>query len=101
MPDSLTPTQRDDFEQALRSVVPPALMTLGVLSLLRTSRYLSLAVVGMWLYTVAKDSDTGRRQRGRYRSAKQAGEARMDEALADSFPSSDPPSSSGMTAGAP
>ena len=80
----------DDFQK----IVPPLLMALGAISLLRSSRTLSLAIIGTWLYGVACKSDGDRDTR------RTAGES-IDEELDDSFPASDPPSFSGSTAGAP
>lgn len=84
------PNVVDDFQK----IVPPLLMALGALSLLRSSRTLSFAIIGTWLYGVASRSDDNRDTR------RTAGES-VDEELEDSFPASDPPSFSGSTAGAP
>ncbi len=80
----------DDFQK----IVPPLLMGLGALTLLRSSRTLSLAVIGTWLYGVACKSDGNR-------DAKRIAGESIDEEMEDSFPASDPPSFSGSTAGAP
>jgi hypothetical protein len=81
-----------------QEIVPPVLMALGAVSLLRTSRFLSLALLGGWVYSEMQKSDAARQIRARAASLASAG---IDEEIDDSFPASDPPSFSGMTAGAP
>jgi hypothetical protein len=89
-PTAEKPTAVDDFQK----IVPPLLMALGALSLLRSSRTLSVAIIGAWLYGVATKSDGDRHGK------RMAGES-IDQEMEDSFPASDPPSFSGSTAGAP
>jgi hypothetical protein len=83
-------TAVDDFQK----IVPPLLMALGALSLLRSSRTLSVAIIGTWLYGLACKSD-------RDRDAGHVTGETIDQEMEDSFPASDPPSFSGSTAGAP
>jgi hypothetical protein len=89
-PTVAKPTAVDDFQK----IVPPLLMALGALSLLRSSRTLSVAIIGTWLYGLARKSDA-ERDAGRITSET------IDQEMEDSFPASDPPSFSGSTAGAP
>jgi hypothetical protein len=85
----------------LKEVVPPVLIALGAISLLRSSRLLSLVAAGAYLYDMAQKVDADRKRRGvDLPSRRRAGE-RIDAEMADSFPASDPPSFSGMTAGTP
>jgi hypothetical protein len=101
MPDDQTVTSQSSLDTTLREVVPPVLMALGAFSLFRTSRLLSLAVLGAWAYDFAAHSDHDRRRRGRDVGSKRDASATIDTAMEDSFPASDPPSFSGTTAGAP
>ncbi len=101
MPDDRTQLGPREDVNLLKEIVPPVLMTLGALSLLRTSRLLSLVLLGAYLYDAAVQSDGVRKKRGRdIGSRRNAGE-RVDTAVDHSFPASDPPSFSGSTAGAP
>jgi hypothetical protein len=101
MPDdrSIFDPRRD--ADLLKEIVPPVLMTLGAISLLRISRFLSLAVLGAYLYHAAENSDDLRKTRGRDLGARRLANHQIDTAIDDSFPASDPPSYSGSTAGAP
>ena len=105
MPDSSMPFDDEAPENAgetdLKALLPTLLIGLGAVSLLRTSRLLSLAVAGAWLYDVANTTDRGRRAKGRNLAARRAVARRIDNEAEDSFPASDPPSFSGSTAGAP
>ena len=85
----------------LRELVPPVLMTLGAISLLRTSRFLSLALVGAYLYDLAARSDGDRKLRGHDVSSRRLANHRVDTAMDHSFPASDPPAFSGSIAGSP
>ena len=101
MPDDQTAFVSNSTSQSLKEMVPPVLMAIGAISLLRTSRFLSLVALGAFMYDAAVTSDAGRKVRGRdFTSKRTAGEL-LDNEIADSFPASDPPSFSGTTAGAP
>jgi len=101
MPDTQLDSNRETLERGLREIVPPVLMTLGALSLLRSSKFLSVSILGTWLYCLAAASDDSRKRRGLDRRSRRAAEQQVDEAMEESFPASDPPSFSGATAGAP
>jgi hypothetical protein len=83
----------------LGTIVPPVLMALGAFTLLRASRFLALALVGGWLYDNARRSDGSRHARGISAAAKRSASRRVDAAVEDTFPASDPPSFSGTTSG--
>ena len=87
--------------ETLKEIVPPVLMALGAISLLRTSRFLSFAILGAYLYDAAVNNDTGRKSRGRDVASRRAASDRLDAEIEDSFPASDPPSYSGSTVGRP
>ena len=101
MPDDQTSAVTDGLDSTLREVIPPVLMALGAFTLLRTSRILSLAVLGFWAYDAATKNDAGRKSSGSDIGSKRAAHKAIDDASEDSFPASDPPSYSGSTAGAP
>jgi len=102
MPDDQIISGTDRTMQSLKEIVPPVLMAFGAISLLRTSRLLSLVALGALLYDTAADVDAERKARGRSLPVRRAESRRLDTEIEDSFPASDPPSSSGsMTAGAP
>ena len=101
MPDDQIFANRTSTTETLKEIVPPVLMALGAFSLLRTSRFLSLVALGVFLYDAGVNADTGRKKRGRDLPSRRAAEARLDEEIGDSFPASDPMSFSGTTAGAP
>jgi len=101
MPDDQIFSSRPSTAETLKEIVPPVLMALGAFSLLRTSRFLSLVALGVFLYDAGANSDTNRKKRGRDLTSRKAIAARLDEEIADSFPASDPMSFSGTTAGAP
>ncbi len=86
--------ENSDLGDTLRELAPPLLMALGALSLLRTSRVLSLVALGIFAYDIAGRRD-GELALRRLKSQ------RLDDTIADSFPASDPPSFSGASAGAP
>jgi hypothetical protein len=87
--------------ETLKEFVPPVLVAVGVISLLRASRLLRLIAAGVYLYDLASKTDADRKKRGRDLPSRRALGARLDEEIADSFPASDPVSFSGTTAGAP
>lgn len=97
MPDDSTHVNEGEW----KAILPPVLMGLGAVALLRMSRLLSLALAGILLYDAASTADRDRHLRGRTLAARRAAGERLDAELADSFPASDSPSSSGGTAGAP
>jgi hypothetical protein len=101
MPDTRIAHNPTRLQQGLRDTVPPALMVLGAISLLRTSRFLSLVAVGLWLYDAVASSEDHRKHHGRDKRSRHAATERLDDMIDDSFPASDPPSHSGATAGAP
>jgi hypothetical protein len=101
MPDDQTLIGRPSSAETLKDAVPPLLMALGALSLLRSSRILTLVALGALLYDVAANSDTDRKARGRDLRSKRRASTLLDAEIEDSFPASDPPSFSGNTAGAP
>jgi hypothetical protein len=78
-----------------------SLLGLGVLSLFRTSRVLTMALAGGLLYDIANTADASRKKRERDIASRRKAAERVDIAIDDSFPASDPPSYSGSTAGAP
>jgi hypothetical protein len=101
MPDDQILKSRNSTSESLKEVVPPVLIALGAISLLRSSRLLSLVAIGAYLYDVAAKADLDRKKRGRDLPSRRTLGARLDEEIADSFPASDPMSFSGTTAGAP
>jgi hypothetical protein len=101
MPDDQIIHSPASTSESLREIVPPVLVALGAISLLRSSRLLSLIAAGAYLYNVAQKTDADRKKRGRDLPSRRALGARLDEEMADSFPASDPMSFSGTTAGAP
>jgi hypothetical protein len=101
MPDKQVPLIHGNTAESLKEIIPPVLMTFGAISLLRTSRFLSLVALGAFLYNAAATSDTNRKKRGRDLASKQRASRLLDSEIEDSFPASDPPSFSGNTAGAP
>ena len=92
---------RNTTSENLKEVVPPVLIALGAISLLRSSRLLSLVAAGAYLYDMAQKVDADRKKRGVDLPSRRRMTARVDAEIADSFPASDPPSFSGMTAGTP
>ena len=101
MPDDRIVYSRHTTSENLKEVVPPVLLALGALSLLRSSRLLSLVAAGAYLYDVAQKVDAGRKKRGVDLPSRRRTGDRIDQEMADSFPASAPPSFSGMTAGTP
>ena len=101
MPDDHSFPSGNGLNTALRDMVPPALMALGAISLFRTSRVLTLALLGTWAYDTVARADHDRIRRHRNIAARRKREKQIDQAIEDSFPASDPPSSHGATAGAP
>jgi hypothetical protein len=101
MPDDRILHSRNSTSESLKEVVPPVLIALGAISLLRSSRLLSLVAIGAYFYDVAQKVDADRKKRGRDLPSRRALGARLDQEMADSFPASDPMSFSGTTAGAP
>jgi len=101
MPDDRIVYSHSTTSESLKEVVPPVLIALGALSLLRSSRLLGLAALGAYLYDAAQKVDADRKRRGVDLPSRRRIADRIDEEMADSFPASDPPSFSGMTAGTP
>ncbi len=101
MPDDLHAIPHGKQPESWKELASYGLIALGALSLLRTSRLLGLALAGAWIYDVASRSEVSRRTRGRDIASKRDADARLDAQIEDTFPSSDPPSYSGSTAGAP
>ena len=101
MPDDRIVTTSQATSETLKEIVPPVLIALGALSLLRSSRLLGLVAAGAYLYDAAQNVDADRRRRGVDLPSRRRQSNRIDEEIADSFPASDPPSFSGMTAGKP
>jgi hypothetical protein len=101
MPDDQAVHDRNSTSESLKEIVPPVLIALGAISLLRSSRLLGLVAMGAYLYDAAQKVDADRKSRGRDLPSRRALGARLDAEMADSFPASDPMSFSGTTAGAP
>jgi len=101
MPDDRIVHSRNTTSESLKEVVPPVLIALGAVSLLRSSRLLSLVAAGAYLYDMAQKVDADRKRRGVDLPSRRRTGERIDAENADSFPASDPPSFSGMTAGTP
>lgn len=101
MPDDQRLAGQAGFDATLKAYVPPVLMALGAFTLLRTSRLLSLGLLGLWAYDIAAGADGTRKTRGRDVGSRRLADQAVDAAVEDSFPASDPPSYSGSTAGAP
>ena len=101
MPDDQIVPSHISTSESLKEVVPPVLIALGAISLLRSSRLLGLLAAGAYLYDVAAKADLDRKKRGRDLPSRRAMGERLDREIADSFPASDPVSFSGTTAGAP
>ena len=97
MPDDSTRPDRPAAASDWEAVIPPTLMAVGAASLVRSFPLLSLALVGGWLFRLATEADQDRHVRGRSLGARRAAAHRLDVALEDSFPASDPPSLSGIT----
>ncbi|HTJ64084.1 MAG TPA: hypothetical protein VL899_09760 [Alphaproteobacteria bacterium] len=101
MPDDHFFTEAGRTTETLKEAVPPLLMALGAISLLRSSRLLSLVAAGAVLYNLANATEQKRRKNGANIAARRAVGRSIDQEMEDSFPASDPPSFSGATAGAP
>lgn len=101
MPDDRIVHTSQTTSETLKEAVPPVLIALGALSLLRSSRLLGLAAAGAYLYDTAQKVDADRRRRGVDLRSRRRESRRIDDEIADSFPASDPPSFSGTTAGTP
>jgi len=97
MPDDAGNPDRADPAAARQAAIPLALVAVGVLSLLRGTPLAGLGLLGWWLYPIAAEADRDRHARGRSLKARRAAAQRLDIALDDSFPASDPPSLSGIT----
>ena len=78
--------------EGLKEIVPPVLIALGALSLVRSSRLLGLVAAGAYLYDAAQKVDADRRRRGVDLPSRKRESNRVDNEIADSFPASDPPS---------
>jgi hypothetical protein len=101
MPEDEIVQSRNSTSESLKDIVPPVLIALGAIALLRSSRLLGLIATGAYLYDLAQKTDADRKKRGRDLPSRRALGARLDEEMADSCPASDPMSFSGTTAGAP
>ncbi len=101
MPDDRIVYSRNTTSETLKEVVPPVLIALGAVSLIRSSRLLGFAALGAYLYDAAQKVDADRKRRGIDLASRRRQGERLDEEIADSFPASDPISFSGTTAGAP
>jgi hypothetical protein len=101
MPDDRFFTESGKTAESLKEIVPPLLMALGALSLLRSSRLLRFVAAGAVLYSIADATELRRRKRGYNIAARRSAGRSIDQEMEDSFPASDPPSFSGATAGAP
>jgi hypothetical protein len=101
MPDDRFILDHQTTAETLKEMVPPVLMAFGAISLLRTSKLLSLVALGAYLYNVAAKSEAERKAGGRNVATRRAVGRSIDTEMEDSFPASDPPSFSGSTAGAP
>jgi hypothetical protein len=101
MPDVQTVHSRNSTSENLKEIVPPVLIALGAIALLRSSRLIGLIATGAYLYDLAQKTDADRKKRGRDLPSRRALGKRLDEEMADSFPASDPMSFSGTTAGSP
>jgi hypothetical protein len=101
MPDDRIVRRSQSSSEALKEIVPPMLIALGAISLLRTSRLLGLVAMGAYLYDAAQRVDADRKRRGVDLPTRRRMGQRVDEEIAASFPASDPPSFSGVTAGTP
>ena len=99
MPDDRIVYPSRTTSESLKEIVPPVLIALGALSLIRSSRLLGLVAAGAYLYDAAQKVDADRRRRGVDLPSRRRIGQRIDDEIADSFPASDPPSFSGATAG--
>jgi hypothetical protein len=99
MPDDQRTIDGNAAPESWKELAGYLLIGLGALSLLRTSRFLSLALAGAWLYDVAGKSQSARADRGRDIASRRKIADRIDAQMEDTFPASDPPSFSGVTAG--
>jgi hypothetical protein len=101
LPESDYRTETEGTAENLKRLIPPVLIALGAISLLRTSRFLSLLALGICSYDAAARSDAERKTRQIDRPSRREAARRLDDEIEASFPASDPPSSSGTTAGSP
>jgi hypothetical protein len=101
MPDDRILHTSQTTSENLKQIVPPVLIALGAFSLLRSSRLLGLLAAGAYIYNAAQKVDADRKTRSIDLSSRRRQNDRLDDEIADSFPASDPPSSSGATAGPP
>ena len=91
MPDDAAPFDPQRGSREWSAAFAPALIVLGAAGLMRASPLFSLGILGGWLYRLAAAEDTRRRAGGQTLKARRAAAARLDEALEESFPASDPP----------
>jgi len=91
MPDDAATFDPPRGSQEWNAAIFPALVVMGAAGLMRASPLFGLGVLGGWLYRLASAEDAARRARGRTLKARRAEAARLDEALEESFPASDPP----------
>jgi hypothetical protein len=99
MPDDQRTIDNGAAPENWKELASYLLIGLGALSLLRTSRILSLALAGAWLYDVAGKSEGSRALRDRDIKSRRRIADRIDAQVEDTFPASDPPSFSGVTSG--
>ena len=96
MPDDPKLPDRHATAWDWEAAIPPTLMAIGVTSLVRSFPLVGLGLIGSWLFRLATEADEIRHRRGRSLRARRAATRRLDVALEDSFPASDPPSLSGI-----
>jgi hypothetical protein len=101
MPDDRIVHSSQSTSEALKQIVPPVLIALGAVSLLRASRLLGLVAMGAYLFDAAQKVDADRKRRGVDLPTRRRLGARVDDEIDASFPASDPPSFSGVTVGRP
>ena len=80
-------------------LLPLGLMAVGAVSLLRSSGLLCLSAVGLVAYDLACAADRDRRRRTGTVAERRSADRKVDIAMEDSFPASDPPGFSGAVAG--
>jgi hypothetical protein len=102
MPDDQLTSDAIGTPHDLKALAPSALLAVGLIALLRHPRLIATGVAGALLYGATSRFDADRKAHGRDAATRRVWALRRDTELEDSFPASDPPSSSGgITAGAP